>query len=61
MLVPRVRAGLLPNRPVPVPKEGALVVVVPKPAGLFPNRFYNNKRVDFTISTVESLHLATYR
>lgn len=39
MLVPKVRVGLLPNRPVPVPKEGALVVVVPKPAGLFPNKF----------------------
>ena len=37
--VPRVRAGLFPNRPVPVPKEEALVVVVPKPAVLLPNRF----------------------
>lgn len=34
--VPRVRAGLLPNSPVP--KDGALVVVVPNPAVLFPNK-----------------------
>lgn len=41
---PKVRAGLLPNSPVPVPKDGALVVVVPKPAVLFPNKFCNYKR-----------------
>lgn len=41
---PKVRAGLLPNSPVPVPKDGALVVVVPKPAVLFPNKFCNNRR-----------------
>lgn len=41
---PKVSVGLLPNRPVPVPKEGALVVVVPKPAGLLPNRFCKNKK-----------------
>lgn len=34
--VPSVRAGLLPNSPVP--KDGALVVVVPNPAVLFPNK-----------------------
>lgn len=39
---PKVSAGLLPNRPVPVPKDGALVVVVPKPAVLFPNKFCNH-------------------
>lgn len=39
VLVPRVSVGLFPNRPVPVPKDGALVVVVPNPAGLLPNRF----------------------
>lgn len=38
--VPELRAGLLPKRPPPVvvPNEGALVVVAPNPAGLFPNR-----------------------
>lgn len=41
---PKVRAGLLPNSPVPVPKDGVLVVVVPKPAVLFPNKFCNNRR-----------------
>lgn len=36
---PSVRAGLLPKSPVPVPKDGAaLVVVVPNPAALLPNR-----------------------
>lgn len=40
VLVPRVSVGLFANRPVPVPKEGALVVVVvPNPAGLLPKRF----------------------
>lgn len=39
MLAPRVSVGLFANRPVPVPKEGALVVVVPNPAGLLPKRF----------------------
>lgn len=47
---PKVRAGLLPNSPVPVPKDGALVVVVPKPAVLFPNKFCNKRRrTDITI------------
>lgn len=36
--VPSARAGLLPNSPVPVPKDGALVVVVPNPAVLLPNK-----------------------
>lgn len=35
--VPSVSAGLVPKIPVPVPKDGALVVVVPKPPALFPN------------------------
>lgn len=35
--VPRVRVGLFPKRPV-VPKDGALVVVVPNPAVLLPNK-----------------------
>lgn len=52
MFVPRVSVGLLPNRPVPVPKEGALVVVVPKPAGLLPNRFCKNKKPDHTINLI---------
>lgn len=39
---PKVSAGLLPNSPVPVPNDGALVVVVPNPAVLFPNKFCNN-------------------
>lgn len=43
MFVPRVSVGLFANRPVPVPKEGALVVVVPKPAGLLPKRFCEKK------------------
>lgn len=38
-LVPRGSVGLFPNRPVAVPKEGALVVVVPNPPGLLPKRF----------------------
>ena len=39
-MVPKVRVGLLPKSPLPVvvPNEGALVVVVPNPAGLLPNR-----------------------
>lgn len=45
MFVPKVSVGLLPNRPVPVPKEGALVVVVPNPAGLLPNRFCKKKKL----------------
>lgn len=36
--VPSVRVGLLPKSPVPVPKDGALVVAVPNPAALFPNK-----------------------
>ena len=36
--VPSVRAGLLPKSPVPVPKDGALVVVVPNPVVLLPNK-----------------------
>lgn len=36
--VPSVRVGLFPKRPVVVPKDGALVVVVPNPAVLLPNK-----------------------
>jgi len=39
VFAPRVSVGLFANRPVPVPKEGVLVVVVPNPAGLLPKRF----------------------
>lgn len=42
--VPSVRAGLLPNSPVPVPKDGALVVVVPNPAVLLPNKLCCKRR-----------------
>lgn len=35
--VPSVSAGLVPKSPVPVPNDGALVVVVPN-AVVFPNK-----------------------
>ena len=36
--VPRLRADLLPKRPVPVPNDEALVVAAPNPAVLLPNK-----------------------
>lgn len=51
VLVPKVRVGLLPKSPPPVvvPNEGALVVVVPNPAGLLPNRVW--KEEDMNLET----------
>lgn len=46
--VPRVRVGLLPNSPVPVPKDGALVVVVPNPAVLL-NKLCCNRQTQRNI------------
>lgn len=53
---PNVRAGLLPNSPVPLPKDGVLVVVVPKPAVLFPNKFCNNTGLQRLLQNDTCLH-----
>lgn len=46
-MVPKLRVGLLPKSPPPVvvPNE-VLVVVVPNPAGLLPNRVWKEENIN---------------
>lgn len=45
LLLVRVSVGLFPNKLEPEPKVGALVVVVPNPGVLLPNKFYRGTQI----------------